>query len=104
MAALTQEGAKYSDFMSYLQDEFQNNNIQFVINRKFPKDSTDMSMVNCLYSTINVLGTALKQPITRSKMSIFHSRLELGVPDDTENCPPLLFFSYDQNLMTAEKF
>ena len=56
------------------------------------------------YSTINVLGTALKQPITRSKMSIFHSRLELGVPDDTENCPPLLFFSYDQNLMTAEKF
>ena len=56
------------------------------------------------YSTINVLGTALKQPITRSKMSIFHSRLELGVPDDMENCPPLLFFSYDQNLMTAENF
>ena len=49
MAALTQEGAKYSDFMSYLQDEFQNNNIQFIINRKFPKDSTDMSMVNCLF-------------------------------------------------------
>ena len=48
MAALSQEGAKYSDFMSYLQDEFQNNNIQFVINRKFPKDSTDMSMVGCL--------------------------------------------------------
>ena len=52
MAALTQEGAKYSDFMSILQDEFQNNNIQFVINRKFPKESSDMSMVTIDYHQI----------------------------------------------------
>ena len=45
MAALTQDGAKYSDYMSALQDEFQNNVIEFVINRKFPKEATDLSMV-----------------------------------------------------------
>ena len=45
MAALTQDGAKYSGYMSALQDEFQNNVIEFVINRKFPKEATDLSMV-----------------------------------------------------------
>ena len=45
MAALTQDGAKYSDYMSTLQDEFQNNNIEFIMNRKFPKEATDMRMV-----------------------------------------------------------
>ena len=45
VAALTQDGAKYSDYMAALQDEFQNNNIEFVMNRKFTKDATDMSMV-----------------------------------------------------------
>ena len=45
MAALTQDGQKYSDYMSSLQDEFQNNGIEFVMNRKFPKEATDMSMV-----------------------------------------------------------
>ena len=45
VAALTQDGAKYSDYISALQDEFQNNDIEFVMNRKFPKESTDMSMV-----------------------------------------------------------
>ena len=39
------DGAKYSDYMSSLQDEFQNNQIEFVMNRKFPKEATDMSMV-----------------------------------------------------------
>ena len=46
MAALTQDGQKYSDYMSSLQDEFQNNGIEFVMNRKFPKEATDMSMVS----------------------------------------------------------
>ena len=45
VAALTQDGQKYSDYMSSLQDEFQNNGIEFVMNRKFPKEATDMSMV-----------------------------------------------------------
>ena len=45
VAALTQDGAKYSDYMSTLQDEFQNNNIEFIMNRKFPKEATDMRMV-----------------------------------------------------------
>ena len=48
VAALTQDGAKYSDYMSILQDEFQNNQIEFVMNRKFPKEATDMSMVRRL--------------------------------------------------------
>ena len=46
MAALTQDGAKYSDYMSELQDKFQKNNIEFIMNRKFPKEATDMRMVS----------------------------------------------------------
>ena len=45
VVALTQDGQKYSDYMSSLQDEFQNNDIEFVMNRKFPKEATDLSMV-----------------------------------------------------------
>ena len=45
VAALTQDGARYSDYMSSLQDELQNNGIEFVMNRKFPREATDMSMV-----------------------------------------------------------
>merc|ERR1719219_2343266 len=44
VAALTQDGAKYSDYMSELQDKFQKNNIEFIMNRKFPKEATDMRM------------------------------------------------------------
>ena len=47
VAALSQDGAKHSNYMSGMQNEFQNNKIQFVINRKFPKEATDMSMVTC---------------------------------------------------------
>ena len=46
VAALTQDGAKYSDYMSELQDKFQKNNIEFIMNRKFPKEAMDMRMVN----------------------------------------------------------
>ena len=46
VAALTQDGAKYSDYMSTLQDEFKNNNMEFIMNRKFPKEAIDMKMVN----------------------------------------------------------
>ena len=45
VAALTQDGAKYSDYMSELQDKFQKNDIEFIMNRKFPKEATDMRMV-----------------------------------------------------------
>ena len=60
VAALTQEGAKYSDFMSNLQDEFQNNNIQFVINRKFPKESSDMSMVTYHLSYLVIVSSSFQ--------------------------------------------
>ena len=45
VAALTQDGAKYSNTMAQLQDEFQNNQIQFIINRKVPMEATNMSLV-----------------------------------------------------------
>merc|ERR1711892_44984 len=44
VAALTQDGSKYSHYMSSLQDVFQENGIDFVLNRKFPRDTTDMSL------------------------------------------------------------
>ena len=65
MAALTQDGAKYSDYMSALQDEFQNNVIEFVINRKFPKEATDLSMVgvnNLNYSANDGLIIVCERP------------------------------------------
>ena len=45
VAALTQDGSKYSHYMSSLQDVFQEHGIDFVLNRKFPRDTTDMSLV-----------------------------------------------------------
>ena len=45
MAALTQDGAKYSDYMSTLEDEFKSNKMEFIMNRKFPKEAVDMKMV-----------------------------------------------------------
>merc|ERR1719308_747695 len=44
VGALTQDGAKYSDYMSTLQDEFKNNKMEFIMNRKFPKEAVDMKM------------------------------------------------------------
>ena len=46
VAALTQDGAKYSDYMSTLQDEMEKNGeMEFIMNRKFPKDTNNMQMV-----------------------------------------------------------
>lgn len=45
VAALTQEGQQYSDYISALQDKLQNSGIEFVMNRKFPAEATDMQMV-----------------------------------------------------------
>ena len=45
VAAMTQEGQKYSDYISALQDKLQNSGIEFVMNRKFPADATKMQMV-----------------------------------------------------------
>ena len=45
VAALTQDGAKYSDYMSTLQDEMEKNGeMEFIMNRKFPKDTNNMQM------------------------------------------------------------
>ena len=45
VAALTQDGSKYSHYMSSLQEFFQEHGIDFVLNRKFPRDTKDMSLV-----------------------------------------------------------
>ena len=46
VASLTQDGSKYSHYMSSLQDVLQQSGIDFVINRKFPRDTKDMSLVS----------------------------------------------------------
>ena len=45
LATLTQDGSKYSNYMSSLQDDLYKHGIEFIFNRKFPQDTTDMSMV-----------------------------------------------------------
>ena len=42
VAALTQDGQKYSDYMPALQDEFQANHFEFMENRKFPEEVADV--------------------------------------------------------------
>ena len=44
VASLTQDSSKYSHYMSAVQDLFQKNGIKFLINRKFPRDTRDMSL------------------------------------------------------------
>ena len=46
VAAMTQEGQKYSDYIEALQDKLQSSGVEFVMNRKFPADATDMTMVS----------------------------------------------------------
>ena len=45
VASLTLDGHKYSEYISHLQDHLQTNGINFIMNRKFPQESPDMSMV-----------------------------------------------------------
>ena len=46
VGSLTQDGSKYSSYMSSLQDVLQQHGIEFIVNRKFPPDTTDMSLVS----------------------------------------------------------
>ena len=46
VGSLTQDGSKYSSYMSPLQDVLQKHGIEFITNRKFPADTTDMSLVS----------------------------------------------------------
>ncbi|XP_054006339.1 uncharacterized protein LOC128891132 [Hylaeus anthracinus] len=41
VASLTEDGQKYSEYISYMQDVFRDNGIVFVANAKFPKDRED---------------------------------------------------------------
>ena len=53
VAALTQDGEKYSDYISTLQDTFQKHQINFVLNRKFPLRAADLTPVTITYKFIN---------------------------------------------------
>jgi hypothetical protein len=48
VAALTEDGQKYTEYISHMQDLLQANGITFVANRKFPRDreKARMSMVS----------------------------------------------------------
>jgi hypothetical protein len=46
VASLTQDGNKYSEYVSHLQDLLQTNGVTFVMNRKFQSTSSDMRLVS----------------------------------------------------------
>lgn len=48
VAALTEDGQKYTEYISQMQDLFQANGITFVANRKFPRDREKASMFKYL--------------------------------------------------------
>lgn len=48
VAALTEDGQKYTEYISLMQDDFESHNIKFIANKKFPREkkSEDMKMVS----------------------------------------------------------
>ncbi|CAB4065673.1 unnamed protein product [Lepeophtheirus salmonis] len=44
ISILTQDGHKYSEYISHLQDTLQADGISFITNRKFPRDTMDMTL------------------------------------------------------------
>ena len=62
VAALTQDGQKYSDYMPALQDEFQANHFEFMENRKFPEEVSDVEKMKEVrakhkHFSLNILRT-----------------------------------------------
>ena len=63
VASLTQDGSKYSHYMSSLQDVLQENGIDFVINRKYQRDTVDMSLVRLSFRLYNFAMDISKKTI-----------------------------------------
>ena len=63
VASLTQDGSKYSHYMSSLQDVLQENGIDFVINRKYQRDTVDMSLVRSSFRLYTFIMDSLKETI-----------------------------------------
>ena len=61
VASLTQDGSKYSHYMSSLQDVLQENGIDFVINRKYQRDTVDMSLVRLTFRLYNFIMDTCKE-------------------------------------------
>ncbi|PNF24229.1 hypothetical protein B7P43_G15826 [Cryptotermes secundus] len=53
VAALTEDGHKYTEYISHTQDLLQANGITFVVNRKFPRDREKASMSKYLQELKN---------------------------------------------------
>jgi hypothetical protein len=53
VAALTEDGQKYTEYISHMQDLLQASGITFVVNRKFPRDRAKASMFKVQYVYIH---------------------------------------------------
>jgi hypothetical protein len=49
VAALTEDGQKYTEYISHMQDYMQQNGITFVANRKFPRERERFAMSQVTY-------------------------------------------------------
>ena len=54
VASLTQDGHRYSEYVSHLQDILHKNNVKFIMNRKFPRDAKNMTMVRTSVCTFGI--------------------------------------------------
>ena len=61
VASLTMDDSKYSNYMSSLQDVLQENGIEFIINRKFPWDTLDMSLVKVPTLMLHFCSSGLRK-------------------------------------------
>ena len=55
VAALTEDGQKYTEYISNLQDLLQNHGINFVANRKFPPDREPDAMSQVSISSVIII-------------------------------------------------
>ncbi len=71
VASLALDGHKYSEYISHLQDVLQTHGINFIMNRKFPMESPNMSMV----CAVRVHESGRKQPLRWSYVAFIFSIL-----------------------------
>ena len=57
---MTQDGQKYSDYMPALQDEFQANHFEFMENRKFPEEVSDVEKMKEVRCCLRKFSTQIK--------------------------------------------
>ncbi|XP_021935929.1 receptor-type guanylate cyclase gcy-4-like isoform X2 [Zootermopsis nevadensis] len=80
MAALTEDGQKYTEYISHMQDLLQANGITFVVNRKFPRDRGKATMFKYLEELKNkkvriIIGDMFDEALRDVMCQAYHLKM-----------------------------